>query len=145
MEFWINPEGKFVFMSPSCKRITGHDASEFTDDPSFLPNIIHPEDLPAFDRHRQEEEEKEGPIQEFEFRIFHADGSIRWVGHVCQRIFDEEGRFLGIRGSNRGITKSKRAEEALRESETKFRELTNASPAGIVVYRGSQLLLVNPA
>ncbi len=106
MEVWISPEGQFIFISPSCKRITGHDAGEFMDDPNLLRNIVHPEDIPVFDKHRRQEEEEEEEVtpQEVQFRIIHVDGSIRWVGHICQRIFDKEGHFLGIRSGNRDIT-----------------------------------------
>ncbi len=143
MEFWINPEGQFAFMSPSCKRITGHDASEFIEDPNLLRSIVHPDDLIAFDRHRQEEEEV--PPQEFEFRIIHTNGSILWIGHVCQRIFDEEGRFLGIRGSNRSITMRKLAEGALRESKERYRSLATNMPSVLMRYdKNLRVLFLSP-
>ena len=119
-EFWLNPEGKLKYVSPSCKRITGRDAEEFIRDPSLRRKIIYPEDVPVFDRHLEEGEKKEGGAREIEFRIVRPDGTLRWIGHVCKRIFDEEGRFLGVRGSNRDITVRKRAEEVL---EVRTREL----------------------
>ena len=76
--------------------------------------------MPVFDRHLEEGEKKEGGAREIEFRIVRPDGTLRWIGHVCKRIFDEEGRFLGIRGSNRDITVRKRGEEVL---EVRTREL----------------------
>ena len=119
-EFWLNPEGKFNYVSPSCKRITGRDAEEFIRDPSLRRKIVYSEDMSAFDRHLEEGEKKEGGAREIEFRIVRPDGTLRWIGHVCKRIFDEEGRFLGIRGSNRDITVRKRGEEVL---EVRTREL----------------------
>jgi PAS domain S-box-containing protein len=124
-EFWLSPEGKFIYLSPSCKRITGYEAEEFMRDRGLSRSIIHPDDLAAFDRHRQEEEEGEEEVlgQEIQFRIVNADGTIRWIGHTCMRISDEEGRYLGIRGTNRDITIRKQAEDALRKSEEKYRDL----------------------
>jgi PAS domain S-box-containing protein len=119
-EFWLNPEGKFHYVSPSCKRITGRDTEEFIRDPSLRRKIVYSEDMPVFDRHLEEGEKREGGVREIEFRIVRPDGTLRWIGHVCKRIFDEEGRFLGIRGSNRDITPRKNAEEALRESEERW-------------------------
>lgn len=119
-EFWLNPEGRFTYVSPSSKRITGRDAEEFIRDPSLRRKIIYSEDMPVFDRHLEEGEKKEGGAREIEFRIVRPDGTLRWIGHVCKRIFDEEGRFLGIRGSNRDITVRKRGEEVL---EVRTREL----------------------
>jgi PAS domain S-box-containing protein len=117
MEFWTNPEGRYIFVSPSYERITGHDPDEFMENPRLWRDLVHPEDLPIFDRHLQEQEQKEkAAIQEIQFRIIRPDGSIRWIGHSCQRIFDEKGHFLGIRGSNRDITERRRAVEELRRS-----------------------------
>jgi len=107
MEFWIDPGGHYIFASPSCKRITGYDPKEFIENPQLRRNIVHPEDLPLFDRHLQEEGLAS---QEIDHRIIRADGSIRWVSHGCRRILDEEGHFLGIRGSNRDITERKHIE-----------------------------------
>jgi len=107
MEYWIDPEGHYVFASPSAKRITGYDPREFMEDPGLRRKIVHPEDLPLFDRHVQEE----GPTPgEIDFRIIRADGSVRWISHGCRRVFDQEGRILGIRGSNRDITERKHLE-----------------------------------
>ena len=112
-EFWLNPEGKFIYVSPSCRRITGREPEDFIRDPSLRRKIIYSEDMPVFDRHIEEGEKKGEGAREIEFRIVRPDGTLRWIGHVCRRILDEEGRFLGIRGSNRDITVRKRAEEVL--------------------------------
>jgi len=111
-EFWLNPEGKFLYSSPSCKRITGHDAEKFMSDPDLLDRIIHPDDRPVFLSHRYESGEKS--VSETEFRVVRPDGSYRWISHICQPVFDEGGHFLGRRGSNRDITKRKKAEEGLK-------------------------------
>jgi PAS domain S-box-containing protein len=107
MEFWIGPEGRYILASPSCKRITGYDPQNFMDDPGFRRKIVHPEDLPIYDKHLQEEGSTPGEI---DFRIIRADGEVRWVSHGCRPIFDQGGRFLGIRGTNRDITERKHLE-----------------------------------
>ena len=146
MEFWVNPEGQYIFVSPSCKRITGHDPDEFMENPKLRRDIVHPEDLPIFDRHRKEEEEEEEVTsQEIQFRIIHADGAIRWIGHVCQRIFDEEGSFLGIRASNRDISERKQIEEALRDSKERYRSLTINVPSVLMRYdKDLRVLFLSP-
>lgn len=48
-------------------------------------------------------------------------------------------------GIAQDITERKKAEEALRESEEKFRTLSDASPAAIIVYQGNRHVYVNPA
>ncbi len=112
-EFWLSPEGKFLYSSPSCKRLTGYDADEFLADPDLLDRIIHPDDRSIFLNHRREVQEK--IPGEIEFRILHPDRTYRWISHVCQPVIDKDGLFLGSRGSNRDITKRKKSEEVLKK------------------------------
>ncbi len=108
-EFWLSPELKFLYSSPSCERITGYKAEEFIANPRLLCGIIHPEDRPSFLAH-QRAEVRHGDL---EFRIYTRDGKMRWLHHTCMPVFDAEGQFMGNRGSNRDITGRKRAEEEL--------------------------------
>jgi PAS domain S-box-containing protein len=119
-EFWTDPQGRFVYCSPSCERITGHKAVEFLADAQLRADLIHPDDRAAFDRHQQEIEERR-MVGEGEWRFVLPDGAVRWVAHVCQPVYDESGTFLGVRGSSRDITDRKLMEEALRQSEEQFR------------------------
>lgn len=119
-EFWIGREGRFIYTSPSCQRVTGHDSSEFHLDSDLLFRIIHPDDQPAFSEHKQGAEITREP-GEIEFRIIHTDGTIRWIHHICQPVFDDRGAFSGIRGSNRDITIRKRADENLK---SQFEEIS---------------------
>ena len=115
-EYWLNPDKtSFVYVSPSCKRITGHDAAEFLDDPELFSRIIHPDDRNRVDHHL-EDRKLNKLSSEMEFRILRPDGAVRWIGHACQPVFDDNERFLGTRGSNRDITERKQAEEALQKA-----------------------------
>jgi len=109
-EFWTDTRRQFLYCSPSCKRITGHDASEFIADGTLLERIIHPDDRAAWAAHTAE---CTGAVT---FRITRSDGTERWIEHLCQEVFAEDGSSLGRRGSNRDITEHKRVERALEES-----------------------------
>lgn len=119
-EYWLSPEGRILYTSPSCLRITGYTAGELEADPTLMSRMVHPEDVARYQAH-QAESKVTGASDELEFRIVHRDGGIRWIGHVCQAVFDAEDRFLGRRGSNRDITDRKRAEKALAESSEKLK------------------------
>ncbi|HLP15379.1 MAG TPA: MASE3 domain-containing protein [Bacteroidota bacterium] len=112
-EFWIDQNGQFKYISPSCRRITGHTEDEFMSDPDLLNRIIHPADRQRFKEHHGHVMAEKSP-GEIEYRIILPDGTIRYIGHLCQPIFDEQGRYLGKRGSNRDISEQKRAEEEIR-------------------------------
>lgn len=119
-EYWLSPEGRFLYSSPSCERVTGYAAREFESDPALLERIVHPEDIALFKAH-EVRRLSAGSAHGLEFRIIHRDGTTRWIEHVCQAVFDDEGTFSGHRGSNRDITDRKRAEQALEESSRKLK------------------------
>ncbi|HPC41467.1 MAG TPA: PAS domain S-box protein [Spirochaetota bacterium] len=110
-EFWITTEGRLLYVSPSCERITGYTRSEFIDDPGLMMRIVHPDDADMVGRHMQYPTGISDDIYGIDFRIIRKDGGVRWIGHRCQAVFSDEGRHLGRRGSHRDITSQKRAEE----------------------------------
>lgn len=122
-EYWLDPGWAFVYSSPSCLRITGWPPEAFVKDPRLFYRIIHPDDRPLMKRHWEEyhSHEKDRKDEELEFRIKHRDGKIVWLGHVCQPVFDEEGRILGVRASNRDITERKDAQEEKARLEAQLR------------------------
>lgn len=112
--FWIGPDGTFAYCSPSCEDITGYAAAEFMTDPGLMERIIHPEDADLYHHHRGTE--WRAGSSDLRFRIIRRDGSVRWIGHACQAIVDEDGEVRGSRGSNRDITAITEVAEALREA-----------------------------
>ena len=114
-EYWLNPDGEYVYVSPSCERITGYHADEFREAPELLERIVHPDDRAAVTEHLREEPIEGSVVYPLEFRIITRAGEQRWLEHVCQPVYSSEGRYLGRRGSNRDITGRRRAEEALEQ------------------------------
>ncbi len=125
-ELWEDPEGKLIYISPSCERITGYRSEEFISDPKLLMNIIHPEDQPAVREHFETLNFDKPHVTDF--RIITRTGDVRWIGHRCVPVFASDGRWLGRRASNRDITDRIRVEEALAkakdELEIKIKERT---------------------
>lgn len=125
-EFWLSPEGKYIYISPSCKRITGYSREEVLSDPELLYHIIHPEDTAIYERHRHESKEmKQGELQ---FRIIRRDGMSRWIEHNCHAVFDGAGKFLGTRGSNRDITNRRQAEDEIKHLAFFTASIINSLP-----------------
>lgn len=130
-ECWIQPDGMFCYVSPSCERISGYSADEFMANPALLSEIMHPDDIKAWERHHQDSKLMVRR-RELEFRIIRRDGEVRWIEHACQAVVDGEGNFLGYRSSNRDITKRKNYEEELRKALFEielFREQLEAESA----------------
>lgn len=118
-EFWINTDGEFIYISPSCQRVTGYRAMEFQKDTKLFQRIIHPDDHEIFENHINAEDQSHAPGF-VTFRIIHRDGTEKWIEHTCQSVHDGEGKYLGRRGSNRDISERKRIAEALLESEKRL-------------------------
>jgi two-component system, sensor histidine kinase and response regulator len=68
------------------------------------------------------------PILGKEERETWLDGRVRWVSTTKMPFRDKEGKIIGTFGVAREITSLKLAEEALRESEHRWRSLTEALP-----------------
>jgi diguanylate cyclase (GGDEF)-like protein/PAS domain S-box-containing protein len=65
-----------------------------------------------------------------ELEHYRADGSIIWISMHVSMLRDERGRPTGFMGVTRNISEIKRAEEALRRSEERFRMLFDKAPLG---------------
>jgi PAS domain S-box-containing protein len=115
-EYWENPEGEMLYVSPSCERISGYEANAFLDNSDLLEQIIDSEDVDQWKHHRHDSRARTGST-EIEFRIHTKEGEIRWIEHACQPVYDEDGKFLGIRASNRDITSRKKVEEKLKKKD----------------------------
>ena len=121
-EYWADSDGKLYYVSPSCERISGYTAQEFIDNPSLVRKIIVPEDKGIWDQHYRDSR-KELIHRELQFRIQRADGKIRWIEHACQPVYDDKGKNLGFRASNRDITSRKKIEINLKQSYAEIAEL----------------------
>ncbi len=133
-EFWTGPDRRFIYTSPSSIRVTGYSPQKFNEDPAFLDSIIHPDDMPAYNLHRKEAESEHGR-HEMEFRIHHADGSVRWISHACQPVTGPNGEHLGIRGTNRDITARKQIEAELENNENKYKGLFSSMLNGFALHK----------
>lgn len=113
-EYWIDEKREMVFVSPSCKEVTGYSQEEFIENPKLCTNIIYAHDVDLFnERHRQFDANE--PVQ-MDFRIVTKSGDIRWLSHRCRPVYIG-GVFRGRRVSNRDITEQRRLEDQLRHAQ----------------------------
>ncbi len=126
-EYWQDPHGKFLYISPSCEQISGYSPEEFFHDDTLVEKIIFPEDLSRTRKHFQQHTDlrmsREGG--KAHFRIVHRSGDIRWIEHSCRPVMDEKGRHLGQRISNRDVTERMIALEEIRSNEVRLQSVAN--------------------
>jgi two-component system sensor histidine kinase/response regulator len=99
-----------------------------TDFPSTFALLVHPDDQERVSREFDELFASDRQEHESEYRVRTKDGSTRW--HLARGtvLRDPKGKPVRFIGTSADITELKRAEEALRESEQRWRSLTEALP-----------------
>lgn len=129
-EYWLNPQGDFIYISHWCEKITGYTPREFFDDDELIIKITHPNDKEFLKLHFNE-----GSINRetdsLDFRIINRDGRVVWINHTCQSVFSNDGKFLGRRASNRDITEYKEMEIKLKEAEERWQFALEGSGDGV--------------
>jgi len=129
-EYWMSPDFELIYVSPSCKRISGYTPDEFMADPSLLVSISHPDDRDALVKHLFTDVSSQ-QVKHLDFRIITKNGEERWLAHICQTVYDSDDVFHGRRASNRDITERKRLENELRNSEERLRLALDTSSDGV--------------
>jgi PAS domain S-box-containing protein len=128
MMWATSAEGVFNFSNKSCCQFFGMTRGEL--EAPKRPPLVHPDDAPgflaAFNR-------AVGDRTTFrmEARFQRADGKWRLLGVFAEPMISSSGVYLGHIGLCADITERKRAEDALKESEQKHRQIVNSSNEGI--------------
>jgi PAS domain S-box-containing protein len=132
-EYWTAPDGRVLWMSPSCERVTGYPVEAFLQDPELIFRICQPEERARFRDHMREATEGRD-LAPVEFRIQHRDGGLIWISHICVPVWDDQGRPAGRRATNIDVTERKLADLVLLESEQRFRTVFDKAIDGIVIF-----------
>lgn len=115
------------FISDGVRAVTGYEPADFTSGRVRWPDLWHPEDIPWTDQ-VVHDALRQGRSFELEYRIGRRDGSFRWVWEKGVGIFEDGPEPVAFEGFVSDITDRKYAEEALRESEERFREMADNAP-----------------
>ena len=119
------------FASQGCRTVTGYDVAQLLQNSGIaFETLKHPDDRLwvaaavrlALQEHR---------AFDLEYRLLHADGTVRWVWDRGMGVYDAGGEVLGIEGLIHDVTSRKEAEQALREAERRYRGLFDNALEGI--------------
>ncbi len=143
-EYWIEADGRIIYMSPSCERITGYNREELMSDRLLLKKIIHPDDAGfCYDlSERIQSPEHRYEIDAYEFRILRKDGSVAHIGHLSRPVSDDKGNYRGRRVSNRDITARIKIKEDLERATAQLALATRVGGVGLWDYDIAKDILV---
>lgn len=138
----FTPTRGFEYVSPAASIITGYTPEEYYADPELVFKVVHPEDRELLEQADAEENIR----QPLALRWVKKDGQMVWTEQRNVPIYDEGGNLIGLEGIARDITQRKQIEEALRESEERYRALYNQIDDAIFIHDGeSNIIDVNHA
>jgi PAS domain S-box-containing protein len=111
----------FAFYGTTAEREGGHQISA----EAYVREFVYPEDIPAVAEEIKKTLTVADPAyrSQMEHRIVRRDGTIRTIIVQLAPVFGDEGKIKKTFGANQDITERKKAEEVLRESEARYRNL----------------------
>ncbi len=116
--FVTDTHATVTYISPAVELLSGYSAEELTG--QSYARFVHPDDLPHL--HASFERTLRGELEPTEFRVFDRQGQIRRV-RTSSRPLYEDGQLAGIAGIVVDVTERRQIEEALRQSEQRYREV----------------------
>jgi PAS domain S-box-containing protein len=123
---------QFTFVSQQAEQILGYRVQRWVSELNFWINHVHPQDRDRVVR-LSRQATSEGKDFDIEYRALAADDRVVWLRDMLRVVRDETRRVRQLRGLMVDITERKRTEEALRDSEGRFRLLVEHAPAAIAM------------
>lgn len=118
------PDRQVIFVSNAFEEVFGYPHERFTEDADFYQKIVHPDDLVRVTEAIQTCL-RDGFV-EVDHRVIFPDGQVRWLHRRAWVNYDENGRPVRVNDSARNITERIQTEDALRQSEQRYRRMFEA-------------------
>jgi len=126
---WDIQENK-NYWSPEMERIYGLSAGSFGGTYEAWLGRVHPDDREQLEQQARRHFQEGGTLDS-QYRTVRPSGEIRWLFSRGTIFHDAAGKPVRMLGFSIDVTDRKRAEEALRESEERFRLVANTAPVMI--------------
>src|SRR5205807_9481187 len=107
-------------------------------------DVVHPDDLKQGSAGFDNGVQRPRNTRPVHVRLRSSDGEWRPFEILGNRL-EEDGEVTGLVVSCRDMTERRRTEQALQESETKFRAVAETSRTALLILSAEKFLYVNPA
>jgi PAS domain S-box-containing protein len=139
--FQVAPDGHFLSANPSLAHIHGYDSPEELI--KSIKNIrsiyVNPDDHHRLINLLFEQ----GAVQNHEVKMYRKDGSPQWISVNVRLVRDAQTKPLFYEGTMMDITNRKMAEDALTESEERYRTAIENSNDAVALIQGDKIQYVN--
>ena len=137
---FIFQDSAFRYANPAATKLTGYTREELLA--ANIWDLVHPEFREVIKERVLAWQRGESVPSRSEFKILTRTGETRWLD-AAANLLEYEGKVVAL-GTGFDVTERKRAEEAVRESEARFRLLAETAASLIVIYSATRFLYVNP-
>ena len=144
--FHFTPDGDILtdWYTDSFAKITGYAIEDLLGKVNPWRIYIHPDDIERV-LHTIRSMQPNVP-ESYEFRLYTKSGDLRWIRSYARIVEDTEQHVTRFYGAAQDITERKQAEEALKESEERYRGLIESQQDLVVrIDSHGQFTFVNEA
>jgi PAS domain S-box-containing protein len=139
----LDDKGIITYESPSHEKVLGYKSGKLIGENVF--GFVHSDDRERISMQFVDLLKRSNGIKQVNFRFLHQDGTWRFLEGTGKNLLGSP-KINGIVVNYRDVTDRKQAEEALKESEERFRTVYQNSTIGLYrTTRDGQILLANPA
>ena len=127
-----SPEGSIEYVSPSCKKLLGFTREQLTGK-NFI-DLFYPDDITMVQEESQQQVSKNMVEIKLTHRLETKEGSYIWVDSIIKYLKDDQKNVINLQTSSRDCTERIESENALKNSERKFKRLFNSGYDAIFIF-----------
>ena len=137
----IDQDGIIRYASPSHRKVLGYVPEALLG--KSLSDMIHPDDRETI-KTLYARNQDAGTVHKTEYRLRHADGHYVWLDMTCQFVSGNDTGVTGYIVSERDISEQKQTNEALQQSENRYRAIFETTgSATLIINQAGEVILAN--